>query len=102
MNVVVTLACGHSQVLTESVNIGTPISCPLCLWSPVVAIDSIIDSEGLDPLFAAVVTYVETMCDITVAQATGFHGAWIIESRRREARSTFMKEVSRLTQDKEG
>lgn len=55
-----------------------------------------------DPVIACIIVYVEDMCRIAVAEATGFYSASVLNVEREAARAAFIKEMNRTAQDKEG
>lgn len=55
-----------------------------------------------DPMLSAIIVFVEDMCRIAVAEATGFYSASVLGIEREAARAAFIKEMNRATQDQEG
>lgn len=55
-----------------------------------------------DPALKAILTLVDSMCEIAVAEATGFYSASVLEPKRAEARKAFIVEMNKATQDQEG
>lgn len=55
-----------------------------------------------DPMLAAIMVFVEEMCRLAVCEATGFNPASVLGPEREAARKAFVREMEKLTQDKEG
>ncbi len=55
-----------------------------------------------DPALKAILVLVESMCELAVAEATGFYAASVLEPKRAEARKVFIVEMNKATQDQEG
>lgn len=55
-----------------------------------------------DPALNAIMVFVEEMCRLAVAEATGFHAASVLEPERAKARNDFIVEMNKTTQDQEG
>lgn len=55
-----------------------------------------------DPMLTAIMAFVGAMCDVAVAEATGFHNSGVCEIRRDAAKTQFVKEMNAITDDKEG
>lgn len=47
----------------------------------------------------AIMTFVEAMCYLTCAEATGFYTASVLEPKRDEAKDAFVSAMNKLSQD---
>lgn len=57
-------------------------------------------SEGTDdPVVACIIVFVEEMCRLAVAEATGFYPSSVLNPEREAARAAFIKEMNKATQD---
>lgn len=56
-------------------------------------------SGEADQLLTAITEFVETMCEIAVAEATGFYRGAALEAKRTEAKEAFAKVYNSYQQD---
>lgn len=58
-----------------------------------------IDPHTEDPAVKAILVFVVSMCELSVAEATGFYPASVLEPKRAAARKEFILEMIKATQD---
>lgn len=71
----------------------------MLLGNPTVGEVILAEGQSDDPVINSIMELVETMCDISVAEATGFHKLSVLVQRKTEARQAFITAMNKAAQD---